>query len=512
MGDLRRQITERLSVPLDRIVLTKDRASVKGRDSDTLAKLGVKHGDILNLDAEAEIPAVAVAVKLVVPEAPPATLKRADSSKTPEVEEQHLRRCQHGPGVRCINCIVLEEAKRKLEDNTPKKEDLSWMCSHPPSIKCVKCMKDNFVAGIKHQSFETFMAVKRARCQHKAEASCPNCLPPAETSYKLKLNCLKHPPYPAGVCNSCMPATAVLARQPYRHVDYVEFMNVKEVTSFVRHWESDLSCMQQRVGFLYGYYAEDPNYPDGVRAVVEAIYEPPQIGDTNGFSLLDDPYREVVDRIAASLSLERVGWLFTSINHDAYLTSHEIRMAAKFQQEHLTVHPSGYKVSKFVTVVVKPKEEGIAPEAYMVSDQAQALERDDIFGDSSHVRRLVKRPGKPSELLPTIMCENAPTEEFAPEWLIVNVGCGLPTRPQSLLNFYDFPVENRTSPVTQGDLKAYLKKHQNVPNPQKYGDFHLLVFLAQLIDPMTACVVAEAVGSQGHLEDYLDELIRNYGQ
>jgi len=29
------------------------------------------------------------------------------------------------------------------------------------------------------------------------------------------------------------------------------------------------------MGFLYGYYAEDPNYKGGVRAIIEAIYEPP---------------------------------------------------------------------------------------------------------------------------------------------------------------------------------------------------------------------------------------------
>lgn len=29
------------------------------------------------------------------------------------------------------------------------------------------------------------------------------------------------------------------------------------------------------MGFLYGYYAADPNYQNGVRAIVEAIYEPP---------------------------------------------------------------------------------------------------------------------------------------------------------------------------------------------------------------------------------------------
>ena len=33
---------------------------------------------------------------------------------------------------------------------------------------------------------------------------------------------------------------------------------------------------------MYGYYAEDPDYKQGVRAIVEAIYEPPQIGNISG--------------------------------------------------------------------------------------------------------------------------------------------------------------------------------------------------------------------------------------
>ena len=39
-----------------------------------------------------------------------------------------------------------------------------------------------------------------------------------------------------------------------------------------------------------GYYAEDPNYKGGVRAIVESIYYPPQIGDVNGFTLLNDDF------------------------------------------------------------------------------------------------------------------------------------------------------------------------------------------------------------------------------
>jgi len=57
-----------------------------------------------------------------------------------------------------------------------------------------------------------------------------------------------------------MPQTANLKRQMYRHVDFVEFINIEEIQSFVSYWQSN-SCLEQRVGYLYGYYAEDPNYP-----------------------------------------------------------------------------------------------------------------------------------------------------------------------------------------------------------------------------------------------------------
>ncbi len=84
------------------------------------------------------------------------------------------------------------------------------------------------------------------------------------------------------------------------------------------------------MAWLYGYYSEDPNYPEGVRVNVEAIYEPPQIGEINGVEPLDDPLQSRVDMIAESLSLEKVGWVFTSINTDTFLSSVEVRRIAKY--------------------------------------------------------------------------------------------------------------------------------------------------------------------------------------
>lgn len=329
--------------------------------------------------------------ELPPPEQTPPTSSEQEKKEEEKSELSFIRSCKHPPSQRCINCLAREDAARKEKGESPQKVETKWLCKHPPGGKCINCLEDNFVQGIKHESFEHYMQTRRAKCSHGPDVSCTNCLPPAEASYKLKKDCTKHPPWPQAICNSCMPATAVLARQSYRHVDYVELMNKKEIEEFVRHWQESHS-LQQRAGILYGYYAEDPNYPDGVRAVVEVIYEPPQIGDINGFQLLNDPYADLADMIAGALGFEKIGWLFTSINHDTYLSSTEIRQAAQFQQQHVSVHPSGYKVSKFVTVVLKPRDDGSCePQAYMVSDQCQALERDNIFGDSDLRRKLVKR-------------------------------------------------------------------------------------------------------------------------
>jgi len=68
------------------------------------------------------------------------------------------------------------------------------------------------------------------------------------------------------------------------------------------------------MGWLYGYYSEDPNFPDGVRVNIEAIYEPPQVGDNKNVMPMEDPYRTLADQVAEGLSLERIGVIVTTLN------------------------------------------------------------------------------------------------------------------------------------------------------------------------------------------------------
>lgn len=156
-------------------------------------------------------------------------------------------------------------------------------------------------------------AKNRCLKSHPPTSKCPNCTFKGPETYKVDYNCKNHKPYPAGSCQKCVPKTAVLNRQTWRHVDHVSFMNKAEVGKFVAHWDRG-GCMEQRMTHLYGYYSEDPNYPEGIRCNVEALYDPPQLCDTSGQQELQDPQRHVVDMIASALGLEHVGMMFTKLD------------------------------------------------------------------------------------------------------------------------------------------------------------------------------------------------------
>lgn len=102
-------------------------------------------------------------------------------------------------------------------------------------------------------------------------------------------------------------------------------MNAREVGGLIRYW---FETSMQRVGYLYGYYAEDPTYEDGVRAVVEAIYEPPQQNDLNSSIILPDQLQMNVEKIAGRLGLQRIGYIFSTYNTDVFLTAEEVRLTS----------------------------------------------------------------------------------------------------------------------------------------------------------------------------------------
>jgi len=140
--------------------------------------------------------------------------------------------------------------------------------------------------------------------------------------------------------------------------------------------------------------------------VVEAMYDPPQVEDINGCLEMEDKKRRPqVDQIAAALGFEHVGMMFTKIDQDTFLSEKEIKRAGAMQNEYMFDHPVGFKVSKQVTVVISKDKEGKTDiNAYMVSDMAQALVRDNIFGESKDRKKMcVREPTKEHDLVPAVL-------------------------------------------------------------------------------------------------------------
>ena len=139
----------------------------------------------------------------------------------------------------------------------------------------------------------------------------------------------------------------------------------------------------------------------GVKAVVEAIYEPPQQGEIDGLTLgwpwEDEPrIREI--SASASTPLTVVGYIFTDLDptpedrtknvykrhpQSFFLSSLEAIFAATVQKAHLTPSkssPTGQYSSRLVTAVLTATADGqVDVSAYQVSEQAVAMVEADMI-------------------------------------------------------------------------------------------------------------------------------------
>ena len=167
-------------------------------------------------------------------------------------------------------------------------------------------------------------------------------------------------------------------------------------TPSIANFQAHLARFQfqrKRFGVLYGKFVEedggeadssssdknddkDKSSSGKKRAIVEAIYEPPQQPDADaaeGFEMLDDPLEENVDKIAELCGLTKVGWIFghpPNRPEGVVLTAAEVIMAAEYQLE----AAGGVEETPFVTLKVTTGEDGnVAVEAFQVSQQCMAM-------------------------------------------------------------------------------------------------------------------------------------------
>lgn len=74
--------------------------------------------------------------------------------------------------------------------------------------------------------------------------------------------------------------------------------------------------------------------PLGIKAVVAAIYEPPQNDAKDGVEFLEDPNEDNLNKLCGWLGLKKVGWIFTDLwSADAskgsvHCTRHKVMLCA----------------------------------------------------------------------------------------------------------------------------------------------------------------------------------------
>ncbi|RXG57272.1 Nuclear protein localization protein 4-like protein, partial [Armadillidium vulgare] len=405
----------------------------------------------------------------------------------------------------------VDQILSKMDGKVERKRN-PMLCRHLGNSRCIHCTPldpwDETLLkepNIKHLSFHAYLrklvsGVDKGKFSSLEDISC-----------KIKPGCKDHPPWPQGICSKCQPTAVTLNRQSFRHVDNVTFENPNIVERFINYWRV---TGHQRVGLLYGKHQPHLDVPLGIKASVSAIYEPPQEGSRDYVKFLPDPKREIVDEVAKGLGLQCVGWIFTdlvpldpsagTVRHlrhadNYFLSSHEVITAAHFQTKYpnpCKLAPSGNFGSKFTTVIVTgDKENQVHMEGYQVSNQCQALVRDDCLiptKDSPELAYIKESSAK--QYVPDVYFKEKDQygndvvklgRPLPVEYLLVDCPVSTPNEPVFTFTHSNnpFPIENRFLEGHLQDFSSLSQYFHNFKDSQfleAVSDFHLLIFLATM--------------------------------
>ncbi|TRM65993.1 NPL4 family-domain-containing protein [Schizophyllum amplum] len=429
----------------------------------SLEKLGLKHGDLVFVNYKPREDESAAAP-------PPASTPAASSSTSQP--SRLWETVQEDP---------VDTYWRSKDGMIPRGRDAQF-CKHGAKGMCDYCMplepydaKYHKEQNIKHLSYHAYVRKLTPKSTLSSSAS----LPPLEPiSYKVKIPCPTgdHPSWPEGICTGCQPSAITLQSPAFRMVDHLEIANMEIVDRFLQAWRK---TGLQRFGWMIGHYEPYDKVPMGIKAVVEAICEPPQEGELDGLTLglpWEDETRIRQLSANAATPLTIVGYVFTDLVPDEedrtktqyrrhpgsfYLSSLEAIFAARMQLNNPTKTRSsstGMFGSRLVTAVLTGTEDGaIDVSAYQVSEQACAMVEADMIEasvDPGIVRvKEEDRSVDNARYIPDVFfsykneynieVKKSAKPCFPVEYLLVNVTHGFPQAPEPMFQSIQFPIENR---------------------------------------------------------------------